>query len=171
MAGEVLLLNGSNVNYGALSQTENQPALETIKIKRTAATPDSVTLRYKVNTVVEACVDFELVFTEVSDLTQLNCEPKLNGAYACTEASFEGYQIPKRVCREKGLKLQTNEQSLTLNFKKAITLTENAVEIFAVNVAQRKMTDVESKLSAKAVDTASVYKVRVSGSAVKFKAK
>lgn len=168
---ETVLLNAEVVEYGAVAQATNAPANETITIKRTAATPTKVTLKYKMNTVVEACTEFEIQFTKVEAIEQTVCTPLLNESYDCQAVTHEGYEIPKRVCSAKGLLLTTETYEMTLDFRKAIALSETAEETFEINVVQKKMTSGKTKMEARVVQSASLYKVRASRGTVSFKAK
>jgi len=166
-----VVLNAPAMDLGALSQPTNASVNQTLRFKRTAETPKEVTVKYKMNYVRTECTEYELKYTDVPEIKKTVCTSNLDGTHQCAEAAFEGFQVPERVCVGNGLSLKTTEKTFKLNFKKAITLTPNAVEVFEVLVDQKGMDKTETAMKASAVDTASVYVIKVKKDSVTFKAK
>lgn len=170
-ASDLVVLESKTLNYGALAQGTNAPALEVVKFKRTAKTPERVTVKYKVNSVVEACVDAEIVATPVAEVTKTVCTANLDHTHSCEEVTFPGYDVLERKCVQKGLQLVTTEKEFRLDFNKAVKLTEGAEETFEFSVKQAKMNSTDTKLTARTLNTAAQYKIKAYTSKIRFKAK
>jgi hypothetical protein len=100
----------------------------------------------------------------------LSCTPNLNRGNDCEEVVFEAYQTARRICKKEGLVLTEVKKGLTLDFKKAVVLTEKADELFELNIAQVSMNAGDFKLKAQATDTDSMYDIKVRSEKVSFKA-
>jgi len=129
-----------------------------------------VVLSYELLAVKKGCVEFDVEVTQVAELKQTNCAPNLTNRHECEEVTFPAYQTAKRVCKKEGLQLTRIPKSIELNFKKAITLSAKADELFEVVVDQQNFQNGKVTLRAQAVESDSVYKIKVSGETVKFKA-
>ena len=98
------------------------------------------------------------------------CDPNLDGTHVCADKTFDGYQIPKRVCIKEGSVLKTTKKDFKIDFKKAISLRDGASETFEVSIKQANIGETKTKYTGRALDTASVYKVKFSFGKLRFKA-
>jgi hypothetical protein len=167
-----VMLNSKKINYGALAQETNKKANELIVVKRTATTPKKVVLTYSVNYMEKKCVRYEVKVTELPNFTQTVCESALDGTHECLEKEYTGLYSAKTICSKNGLVRATGTNNLTLDFRKAVKLTENATETFQVNLKQGSISKDNTTAQGKALDTASQYKVKTSRrNTLKFRAK
>lgn len=167
-----LVLDKAKLNYGALKQDTNAAAMETITVKRTAKSPRKAVLKYSMNFLTKGCAKYDYEFTEVKGFSHTVCEANQDGSNDCRLVEVEAYRIPKRVCVEEGMLMKSTTRELALDFKKAVTLTPDAEEIFEITLKQTKMADADIQVKARAVNTASVYKVKVRrNKKIKFSAK
>lgn len=169
-ATNTINLSGSTANLGALPQDHNGAVSATYHVQRTKRTAEVVTVKFTLNYAKPACTRYAIKYSNVGAISQKNCLSRLDGTYECSDVSFDGFEIPSRVCTAQGMVLATSTQTLELNFKKAITLTPNAKEVFAINITQKNFKGTENALKAKSIRSASVYKTKVSGRVISFKA-
>jgi len=163
-------LNAKVVQLGTLSNPENSALNQTFQLKRTASTPKEVEVKFALNYVEKECVDYQVEYTQVPELKKTVCVEGLDKSHSCEEQTYEAFQTAVRKCKKEGLVLKTGNRSFKLNFKKAVTLTPNADELYEVNLAQKDMKGTDYSLKAKALETDAVYKIKVSREKVTFKA-
>jgi hypothetical protein len=167
-----VMLNSKKINYGALAQEKNAKANELIVVKRTAKTPKKVVLTFSINFMEKKCVAYEVKVVDVPAFSQTVCESALDGTHECLEKEYTGLYSAKTVCAKDGLVRATETNEVTLDFRKAVKLTENASETFQVSLKQGTISKEDVSARAKALDTASQYKVKTSrGNTLKFRAK
>lgn len=169
-SAEVVELVGKEATVGTIANKDYAKASKTFSFKRTAKTASKVTVKFDFLFVQPGCVEYAVEYTAVPALKTTSCVPRLDLGHDCEEVTFEGYQTAKRVCKRDGTVLNTAHNTFVLNFEKAVVLTATADELFEVNISQESMQSGKAVLRARALDTDSVYRVKVSGDEVTFKA-
>ncbi|OFZ17252.1 MAG: hypothetical protein A2X86_02025 [Bdellovibrionales bacterium GWA2_49_15] len=169
-SADVVELIGKDASVGLIANKDYAKASKTFSFKRTAKTASKVTVKFDFLFVQPGCVEYAIEYTAIPALKSTNCVARLDLGHDCEEVTFEGYQTAKRVCKRDGTVLNTAHNTLVLNFEKAVVLTATADELFEVNVSQDSMQAGKATLRARPLDTDSVYKVKVSGDEVSFKA-
>ena len=167
-----LLLSAPAVHYGALSQETNAVANELFVVKRTAFTPKKVKVTFTVNYVVPACTAWSVNRVDLQDFSQVVCDPVLDGTHVCEQKDYSGFYNAQTVCVQQGLVRKTSLKNLTLDFSRAVKLTQNAVETFQVSVKQQQMNADFTQYTGRALQTTSLYRVTTWwGTTVKFVAR
>jgi hypothetical protein len=166
-----VLLDAKIINYGALSQDTNLPANELIVVKRTAATPKKVELRFIFNRMEKSCISYKVKKVEIKDFTKTVCDKNADGSHQCAEVQYTGLYDAETVCSKDGLIRVRTAKKLTLNFSSAVKLVEGAEETFQINLKQRKMSYDKVEKAAQTLNTASLYKITTLFNSIKFKAK
>lgn len=169
-ASEVTL-DSNKINYGPLSQDTNSVANELIVIKRTAASPKKVVLKYSVNFMEKKCTSYAVKVEEIKDFSQVVCDSVLDGSHVCQSTEYTGLYNAKTECVQQGLVRATSNKEVMLDFRKAVKLARNASETFQVNLRQASIKNNEVESKGKALDTTSLYNVKFSFGKLKFKAK
>lgn len=172
---DALVLTKSKIDLGNISDAEsNRSANRTVEFIRNAKSPESVTLKFKLNYLKKECINHEVKKEEVADIKKIVCSGD-NTGYDCEEKTFSGLFTATVVCTEEGLVRETQEREVTLNFKKAVALTPAATEKIAVNLKQLSMKNNDVESSGSVLESSSLYEVKKSllglGNQINFKAK
>ena len=165
-----VLLNAKNIDYGALSQDTNLPANELIVIKRTAATPKKVKLKFSFKYMEKKCVAYKVKTEEIKDFSQTVCDRNADGSHECAEVQYSGLYNAETICTKKGIIRKTENKEITLNFGSAVKLAEGAEETFQINFKQKKISNDKVEKAAQTLNTTSVYKITTPFNTIKFKA-
>ena len=159
MSNEIKMTK-SEINLGNISDAESNRALfKRFVLLRTPSTPETVTLKYKINYLKDECVSFEIKKTEVPQEKRTVCQGDKNG-YSCEEKTYTDLYSAEVVCSQKGLVREEKEQELTLNFKKAVALSPKASEIFAVILKQADMKNDSTEAVGLVLESSSLYDIK-----------
>jgi hypothetical protein len=173
MSNEIKMTK-SEYNLGNISDKElNRALFKRFVLFRTPSTPETVTLKYKINYLKEECVSFESKKTEVTQDKRTVCQGDKNG-YTCEEKTYTDLFTAEVVCAQKGLIREEKDQEVTLNFKKAVALAPKASEVFAVILKQTDMKNDSTEAVGLVLESSSLYDIKKPvlgiGKSVVFKA-
>ncbi|MFA6237466.1 MAG: hypothetical protein WC635_09090 [Bacteriovorax sp.] len=172
---EDAVLTKSKIDLGNISDAEANTAVNrSFQFIRNAKSPESVTVKYKINFLKKDCINHEVKKTEIPEFKKIVCSGD-NTGYSCEEKIFSGLYEASVVCTEQGLVRDTEEREVTLNFKKAVALSPSATEKIALNLKQAGMKSNEVESTGSVLESSSLYEVKKSllglGNQINFKAK
>ena len=166
-------MSAKKFDLGNITTSDNTRVDKTFKFKRNDKSPNVVKLTYSYNYLKKECVDYDLVYKTIKGIDLNVCESgEKKGSFDCKPKKFESFEVPKRVCVKKGYTLQTKTRTLRLVFLRSIELAPNADEVFQLSISQPKMASKKIKLSAKVIESDSLYKVNnIFNKVIEFKAR
>ncbi len=152
-------LNGSEIQVGALAQTDFQPAHEVLNIIRTSDSPEDITLLYSVGVQETVCVDWENRPFWVEGRWERVCYVQHN-QQICNDVYRPGYYEYRQVCVKTEEVMTKDTKKLYLNFKKAENLEGNAREVFALEFNQKQARNDNHTIQVNKVEGAQDYDVK-----------
>lgn len=168
-----ILLDNKVIELGNLSDTETNMVIDkAISFTRNAETPKKVTIKYALNSLKKECIEYAVKVTELPAIKKTVCETSNGGSFLCEEKEFSGLYEAKTECVSEGLARYTSEQSLELNFSKAVKLAPGATETVGVSLLQKDMMSDKVESVGRMEESHSLYKVKKSpfGNKISFKA-
>lgn len=170
IASEVILTE-KEIDLGLLSNEDNSQISKIITLKRNSESPKVVSLKYKLNYLIEECVDFEVKVEEIPETSSVVCEKTNGDAFACDTKVFSGLYNAKTVCAKKGLVQKVQENEVKVSFKKAVVLAPEASETFQVQLNQANIKSSKVEAIGQVIQSHSLYKVKTGfGGSINFKA-
>lgn len=152
-------LNGSEVQMGALAQTDFQPAHELLNIVRTPDSPEEITLLYTVGVQETVCVKWETRPVWVEGRWERVCTVQ-NNQQVCHDVYRPGYYEYRQVCVKTQEVMTKDDKKLHLNFKKAQNLEGNAREVFALDFNQKHVRNDNHTIEANKIEGAQDYDIK-----------
>ncbi len=152
-------LKGETIDLGPLTQTDFQPAHETLNLIRTADSAEKIILQYSLKTQETVCTRYETRPVWVPPYYDTVCHT-VNNQQVCNQVYHPGYYDYRQVCVETAEKMISDDKKLYLDFGHIAKLEGNAREVFALEVAQRAVRSSIHDLAVQKIEGAQDYEVK-----------
>ena len=171
-----ILIREKVIDLGKVMGTEITPVNRTIRFVRDDKSPKAVVIKFNYHQLKKSCTQYEIKAKAKKAVKVNSCEQVSSGSskelYNCEVKTFEGYDVLKRVCSQKGQILKKASKKIRVVFMRSVALAPESTEEFSISLSQPKISSSKIVIEGKVENSASLYKInKLFNSILEFKAK